>query len=80
MMLTNKRKERYQLAVSPGLRAYPSLALQYPFSIGSPYARIFSKYINLTFLLTYIFFVYKFHLMYENDKKMILIRIVEVFD
>jgi len=75
MMLTNKRKERCQLAVSPGLRAYPSLALQYPFSIGSPYARIFSKYINLTFLLTYIFFVYKFHLMYENDKKMILIRI-----
>ena len=50
MKMGKKRGDRCQLAVSPGLRDLTSVALQLAFPIGSPYAEIYSKYINLTLL------------------------------
>ena len=56
-LLTKKdKKDRCQLAVSPALKAYPSLAYQLAFTIGNPYAEIYSKYENLTSLLIIILF------------------------
>jgi len=52
MKVAQKNKGRCQLAVSPKLIDYPSLAFQFGLPIGSPYAEIFSKYVNLTFLPT----------------------------
>ena len=45
--MDNKIKDRCQMAVSPKLEDYPSIAYQFALPIGSPYAEIFSKYLNL---------------------------------
>ena len=47
MKMDNKIKDRCQMAVSPKLEDYPSIAYQFALPIGSPYAEIFSKYMNL---------------------------------
>jgi len=60
-LLTKKdKKDRCQLAVSPALKAYPSLAYQLAFTIGNPYAEIYSKYENLTSPLIIILFCFKY--------------------
>ena len=59
MKMDNKIKDRCQMAVSPKLEDYPSIAYQFALPIGSPYAEIFSKYINLRnfFLVTRLHFI-----------------------